>query len=116
MSLNFRNNQTDKKARQAKDKANPAKQGSEIEKYSEKARKRKKRRVVRDGAKGVTPQLELIPFQLQSQVVRDKRGKRRLKISSKSPTIVVTKKVITPPIVPSQKSSCNFGNLHVNDC
>ncbi len=44
MSLNSRDDQTDKKALQAKDKANPAKQGSEAEKSSEKARKKKKKK------------------------------------------------------------------------
>ncbi len=41
MSLNFKNDQTDKKVLQAK--ASPAKQGSEAEKSSEKARKEKKK-------------------------------------------------------------------------
>ncbi len=44
MSLNYRDDQTDKKAPQAKDKANPAEQGSEAEKSSEKARKEKKKK------------------------------------------------------------------------
>ncbi len=54
MSLNSRDNQTDKKALQAKDKANPVEQSSEAEKSSEKARKEKKRRAVRDSAKSLT--------------------------------------------------------------
>ncbi len=41
MSLNSRDNQTDKKTPQTKDKANLAKQGSVVEKSSEKARKEK---------------------------------------------------------------------------
>ncbi len=44
MNLNFKDNQTDKKALQVKDKTNPAKQGSEAEKSSEKARKGKKKK------------------------------------------------------------------------
>ncbi len=44
MSLNFRDDQTDKKPRQAKDKVNPAKQGSEAKKSSEKGRKEKKKK------------------------------------------------------------------------
>ncbi len=42
MSLNFKNNQTDKKALQAK--ASPAKKGSEVEKFFEKAKKEKKKK------------------------------------------------------------------------
>ncbi len=44
MSLNYRDDQTDKKAPQIKDKANPAKQGSQAEKSSEKVRKEKKKK------------------------------------------------------------------------
>ncbi len=44
MSLNSRDNQTDKKASQAKDKGNPVEQGSEAEKSFEKARKEKKKK------------------------------------------------------------------------
>ncbi len=44
MSLNYRDDQTDKKAPQAKDKANPVAQGSEAETSSEKARKEKKKK------------------------------------------------------------------------
>ncbi len=44
MSLNSKDDQTDKKAPQGKDKANPAKQGFEAKKSSEKARKEKKKK------------------------------------------------------------------------
>ncbi len=44
MSLNFRDNQTDKKALQAKNKANQAKQGFKVEKASEKGKKEKKKK------------------------------------------------------------------------
>ncbi len=44
ISLNSRDDQTDKKVPQAKDKANPVKQGSESEKSSEKAKKEKKKK------------------------------------------------------------------------
>ncbi len=44
MSLNSRDNQTDKKASQAKDKANSVEQGSEAKKSSEKGRKEKKKK------------------------------------------------------------------------
>ncbi len=103
MSLNSRDDQTNKKASQAKNKANLAKQGSESEKSSEKARKEKRRRAARDGAKGQTLQLEQMPLQ-QSQVVKDRRRKRRLEISLKLLAIVAIKMVTTPPIVPSQKN------------
>ncbi len=44
MSLNYSNDQTDKKASQAKDKVNLAKQGSETEMSSEKAKKENKKK------------------------------------------------------------------------
>ncbi len=44
ISLNFRDNATDKKAPQAKNKAHPAKQISEAEKSSKKARKEKQKK------------------------------------------------------------------------
>ncbi len=44
MSLNFRDDQTDKKALQAKDKANPLEQGSEAKKFFKKVRKEKKKK------------------------------------------------------------------------
>ncbi len=44
IGLNSRDDQTDKKTSQAKDKASPAEQGSEAEKFSKKARKEKKKK------------------------------------------------------------------------
>ncbi len=44
INLNSRDDQTDKKAPQAKDKTNPAEQGSKAKKSSEKARKEKKKK------------------------------------------------------------------------
>lgn len=41
MSLHFKDNQTDKKAPQAKNTVNQAKQGSKAKKVSKKARKKK---------------------------------------------------------------------------
>lgn len=43
MSLNFRDNQKNKKAPEAKDKVNQVKEGFEAKKCSEKARKEKKK-------------------------------------------------------------------------
>ncbi len=77
--------------------------------------KNNKRRVARDGAKGQLLQLELIPLQ-QPQVVSDKKRRWRPEMSQKSPAIVITKRVTILPIVPSQKTSCSLGDLHVGDC
>ncbi len=55
MSLNYRDNQTDKKAPQAKDKANPAGQGSEAKKSSETARKEKRKKSRQGWRKRLNP-------------------------------------------------------------
>ncbi len=118
MSLSSRDNQTDKKASQAKDKDNQVKQGSKAKKYSKKTRKKKRRKAIKDDANGLAlPQPELMPLQLQ--VVRARKRKRRRrkpKMSLKLPAIVVTQRATIPLIVSSQKTSCSFGNLHVNNC
>ncbi len=44
MRLNSRDDETNKKTLEAKDKANPVKEGSEAEKSSEKAKKEKKKK------------------------------------------------------------------------
>lgn len=60
-------------------------------------------------------QPELMPLQSKLQVVVPGR-RMELEIPLKSPIIVVTKKATISPIILSQKTSCDLGDLHINDC
>ena len=64
------------------------------------------------------------PLQLEQMPLKPWRAKRRSnmrtrvlrRISLKSPALFAIRKATTPEIVPSQKTSCSFGNLYVGDC
>lgn len=122
MNFNSRDNQTDKKASQAQDKANQAKKGPKPKKLKKRPRKKKKVEDIKDNKTNkvdhktvVLLQLELMPLQRKKQVVLVRRRKKP-KISPKSLIIIVTKKAIISPIVPSQNIICNLDDFHVSDC
>lgn len=96
MSLNFKNNQIDKKTSQAKSKVNYRKQVSKAKKSFEKMRKKNRKKAIMDNAKSLTsPQIELML--LPSQMSRAcKKKKRRLEILARSSVIATIKRAILP--------------------
>ncbi len=115
MSLNSKDNQSAKRAPQAKDKANMVEQGFKAKKFSEKVRKEKKKKSRQRLGKRPNPVTKANATLAATGGERQK-NRRRFEVSPKSSAIVSTKRVTIPPIVPSQKTICSLGNLHVGNC
>ena len=103
MSLNSKNEQTNKKTLQAKDKVNQAKQGSEAEKPSEKARKEKKKKHRQEQRK--KPKSTAIKANTASATGSKGQKKKNMMvkalrgISLKSPVITAIRRAATPGII-----------------
>lgn len=55
------------------------------------------------------------PFFLKAKRRNNAISQALIKISWKSPMIIVIRKVTTPGIILRQKTNCNLSNLHISD-
>ena len=117
----MRDNQTNKKALQAKEKARPqaeqATEKPERSKKSEKARKKKKKnqRNRQEQREGSTP----VSGTNAVSIGKKKNGQNvvgKQRTLARSPATTMIKKTIMLTSVLKQKNSCSLGNLHVSDC